>query len=373
MSGRASKVERREPGVESDLQPSTGGVRLPSASVVIPARDAAGPLRDCLQALLGERRAEVLEVIVVDDGSCDATAQLARAAGARVLRLDGRGPAAARNAGARAAEGEALLFFDADCVPEPNCPGALLAALADPTVAGARGAYTTAQRSLVARFTQLELDEKQERLARSARIALVDTACAAYRRALFLEVGGFDERFRLPSAEDAELSFRLVERGERLVFVPAARVRHRHPERLGTYLRRKLRFGYFRARLYTRHPRRAVDDGYTPRTIPLQIALAGLLTLAGLAGPLLGSWRPAAWVGAAFVASAMPMARRAWAADRPLALLVPALALARALAQGLGLASGLAALAGEAALRVVRMPEERSDAVATQPMDEGKL
>jgi GT2 family glycosyltransferase len=315
-------------------------------SIIIPARNAAHDLDLCLAAL-GSSAGGVgpHDTIVVDDGSTDATAVVARARGAHVVQLPGRGPAAARNAGARVASGDVLVFFDADCVPEPTCLRALLAPLQDPRVAGVRGSYTTSQRAIVARFVQLEMEEKQAQLAASPQIAVVDTSCAAYRRGVFWAYGGFDERFPATSVEDVELSFRLVAGGERLIFAPGARVRHRHPEQLAHYLWRKLRFGYYRARLYRRFPARLRKDGYTPPLMPLQIGLAGLLAVATLLSPWLTIGAPlAVAAGIVFVSASLPLARRAWSTDRSLTPLVPALLLARSLAQGLGLALGLSSL-----------------------------
>lgn len=338
---RATVMRAAPDGTRPDTPASASRV-----SVVIPARNAAAELGECLAAVASQGVAD--EVLVVDDGSTDDTAAVAATHGARVLAATGRGPAAARNLGARAACGEIVVFLDADCVPLAGCLRALVAPFADPGVAGVRGAYASTQRALVARFVQLEMEEKQARLARSRQVALVDTACAAYRRTVFLDEGGFDERFPATSAEDAELSFRLVARGARLVYAPGARVRHTHPERLDVYAWRKLRFGFYRARLYRRHPARLREDGYTPRVMPLQIALAGLLCASLAAAAWLPASLPAAGgLALAFLASSLPMARRAWAQDRRLALLVPCLLLARSLAQGVGLAAGLAAIAAE--------------------------
>src|SRR5688572_19196235 len=120
-----------------------GGVEL-RCSVVIPARNAAADLEACLIGLrAGGGAAGPDEVIVVDDGSTDDTAAVAERHRARVVRTARRGPAVARNAGARLASGELLVFLDADCVPEPGCLAALLAPFADPRVAGVRGSYTS--------------------------------------------------------------------------------------------------------------------------------------------------------------------------------------------------------------------------------------
>ena len=314
-----------------------------SFSVIIPARNAASELGECLASALREgSELSPLEVIVVDDGSADATTAVAQARGARVVRMDGLGPAAARNAGARAASSDLLVFMDADCVAEEGCFRALLAPFADPIVAGTRSGYTSTQRSPVARFTQLEMEEKQERLASSRQVTLVDTACAAYRRELFLTQGGFDQRLPATSVEDAEFSFRLASQGHRLVYAPGAVVRHRHPEKLGLYLWRKLRFGYFRAQLYGRYPARLRGDGYTPRLMPLQIMLGGAMVPCLFATPWLAAAIPLAGASlVAFLATTLPMARRAWRIDRPLTPLVPPLLLARSFAQGLGLLAGL--------------------------------
>jgi len=316
-----------------------------SCSVIIPARNAGRVLGECLGALAPEPQGvEPSEVIVVDDGSTDGTAEIGRAGGAKVIHIPGLGPAAARNAGAREASGDLLVFFDADCVAEPGCLAALLAPFADPEVVGVRGGYTSNQRALVARFTQREMEEKQARLAAARRVAVVDTACAAYRREALLRHGGFDERFPATSVEDVDLSFRMAARGEKLLFAPGAKVRHRHPEQIGGYLWRKLRFGYYRIRLYRRFPGRLREDGYTPRLMPVQICLAGFLAAAAAGSPWIGATKWAAAAAAiAFVAISLPMARRLWHVDRPLALAVPALLLARSLAQGTGLAAGLAA------------------------------
>jgi len=310
---------------------------------VIPAHNAAGTLHRCLTALREEgvpgRRAEL---IVVDDGSSDDTAAIACSYGARVLASGGRGPAAARNLGARAARGAVLVFLDADTAPKRGWLSEMLAPLDDPCVVGVKGRYDTDQRGLVARFSQLEFEEKYARLERAARVDFVDTGTAAFRRDAFLDVGGFDESFPASSAEDVELAFRLAARGARFAFNPSAVVLHRHSESLLDYLRKKLRYGYFRVRVYQRHPDKALGYSYTPRTMAVQIGLAGFVGLA-VAGTLVG-WRAARYGAAggaiAFGGTTLPLVRRALERDPASAALVPPLVFARAFAQGLGIAAG---------------------------------
>ncbi len=96
---------------KSDLPPAMAAT--PRVSVVVAAYNAAATLGDCLASLRVQNYPNY-ETIVVDDGSTDATAQIAEQGGARVVRVDHRGLGGARNAGIDAATGEIVAFLDAD-------------------------------------------------------------------------------------------------------------------------------------------------------------------------------------------------------------------------------------------------------------------
>jgi glycosyltransferase involved in cell wall biosynthesis/GT2 family glycosyltransferase len=107
------------------------GGRFARVSVVIPARNEAATIGALVRRVRAQQApCDEIEVLVVDDASTDATAEVAEAAGARVLRLDGAGgnPAAARNRGAAASTGDPIVFLDADCTPAAGWLAALLAA-----------------------------------------------------------------------------------------------------------------------------------------------------------------------------------------------------------------------------------------------------
>jgi lipopolysaccharide/colanic/teichoic acid biosynthesis glycosyltransferase/glycosyltransferase involved in cell wall biosynthesis len=328
----------------------------PRASVVIPAYNAASTLPACLAALSQQSLPSTdFEIIVVDDGSTDDTAALARAAGVRVIVQTHAGPAAARNRGAAAARGELLLFTDADCAPVPGWIGALIGAFADPIVAGAKGAYLSRQRGVVPRFTQLEFLERYDRLAGAEMIDFVDTYSAAYRRDVFLANNGFDTIFPTASVEDQELSFRLAEKGYRLVFVPAAQVYHRHNPTLYAYARRKFLIGYWRALLARWHPQRMVKDSYTPETLKMQIVLVavmlGMACISTLASLFIGSfWWPGfaafAFATLIFLLTTISFLTKAWRRDRGLMLPAVMLLWIRALTLGTGFAGGLIRFGG---------------------------
>ncbi len=327
-------------------------IPTPRISVIIPAYNMAGTIGDCLQALTRQTIPPAsYEVIVVDDGSTDGTGRVAERIGTtRVLRKPRGGfAAAARNLGIQAARGEITCFTDADCVPRPDWLAQITAPFADPAISGVKGVYTTQQRSLVARFVQLEYEEKYARLQQQPAIRFIDFYAAAFRRQVLLSNGGFDESF--PNSEDRELSFRLATRGYCMVFQPHAVVDHIHAHTLPDYFHKKMRNGYWTAQVVRRFPTHSVDDSYTPRTQKIQILLMAVF-LAGLGSMIF--IRPAGILallaGIFFLLSTFGFVRRGWTKDWPAALVAPLLLAVRATALGFGYAGGL--------LRPVRFAQE---------------
>ena len=316
----------------------------PSATVIVPARDAAETLKECLRGLAAENVPGIgAGLVVVDDGSTDDTAAIAARTGATVVRGPGRGPAAARNTGVASTSADVVVFLDADTVPEPGWLQAMVSPLREEGVVAVKGRYRTKQRAPLARFTQLEFEWKYARLARAPHVDYVDTGSAAFRRAALLAAGGFDESLR--TSEDVELAYRLSARGGRIVFNPAGTVLHRHTEALGPYFLKKLKGAYTRTLVYSRYPSKAAGDAYTPPLMGAQIALAGLIA-ASLAGRAAGVPAATSIVSViAFVATTLPVATQAMRLDPAIAPMVPALLFVRAFAQGLGVAAGLIQLA----------------------------
>jgi lipopolysaccharide/colanic/teichoic acid biosynthesis glycosyltransferase/GT2 family glycosyltransferase len=323
-----------------------------TVSVVVPAFNAAGTLSACLTALLNQTvPRSSYEIIVVDDGSLDATADVALPygdQGVRLVRQHNQGAAGARNTGVAHADGDLLLFTDSDCVPQPDWIERMVAAFDDPETVGAKGTYLTCQRRLVPRFVQIEYEDRYDRMRDQERIDFIDTYSAGYRRDIFQQNSGFDVSVRF--VEDQEFSFRLAEKGYKLVFVPEARVSHLHDQDVVEYVERKFNIGVWKARVMQRHPERLANDTHTPPVLKLQILLvfASLpLLLMGLALQQLGMawWHAISGIGVAgvlaFLASGLPFLLKAWRKDRMVALVTPAMLAVRALALGAGYAIGL--------------------------------
>jgi GT2 family glycosyltransferase len=198
----------------------------PLASVIIPVRNHAAMLRECLASL---RRSEFqdFEIVVVDDASTEWPAETPPVSDVHwISRREWGGPATARNLGAQAARGEILVFLDADVAVHPQTLGRLLEAFHDAGTAAAFGSYDDQPRAtnLVSQFRNL-LHHHVHQTAHDSATTFW-TGCGAIRRTAFFSLGGFDPAFRAPSIEDIELGARLHAVGSRIVVDKQAQATH---------------------------------------------------------------------------------------------------------------------------------------------------
>jgi cellulose synthase/poly-beta-1,6-N-acetylglucosamine synthase-like glycosyltransferase len=188
-------------------------------TVVVPARNAAATLPRTLGCLAAQTLAH--EVVVVDDGSSDETTAIAERAGARVVRSPASGPAAARNAGAAAANSQGpLAFTDADCLPTPEWLAAGVAALEGADLV--QGAVEPEPGVPMGPFDRSLWVRGESGLYESANLFV--------RRELFERLGGFEEWIEPVAgksiAEDVWLGWRARRAGARTAFAPDALVHH---------------------------------------------------------------------------------------------------------------------------------------------------
>jgi GT2 family glycosyltransferase len=230
-------------------------------SVIVCTRNGSSRIGACLDALQKQSLA-AHEIVVVDDGSTDGTADLVEKEfpGVMLLRLEPSGLSAARNAGAEAASGSILAFTDDDCEPDEAWLEGLAYAFAkgwqaaggpnlpppprneaEAVVAAAPGAPS-----------HVMLDDEEAEHLPGCNIAV--------RRAAYFEIGGFDPRF-MTAGDDVDFCWRLRDNGYRLGFAPTTFVWHHRRPSLRGYLRQQIGYGKAEALLIAKHPSRFTAQG----------------------------------------------------------------------------------------------------------------
>lgn len=271
--------------------------RARTVSVVIPSRDGAATLEACLRAACAAVE-EGDEVVLVDDASRDGSLAIAARFPCAVVALGAHGGVSrARNAGARAARGELLLFVDDDCLLEPGAVEAARREYGDRRDLVLGGTYTLQppDTDFFSRFQSAFIHHLETRRPVpdyvAAHAMLLD-------RALFRRSGGFVEGAvlgRAAGVEDVELSHRLRRAGCELAMSEGLRVRHV----FRFSLRRSLANAARKARTWTAYSLAAgdllSDSGTASRALKANVVLAG-------AGALLVAWGLAA--GAAWPCAA---------------------------------------------------------------------
>ncbi len=208
-------------------QPVSAEDRRPTVSIIVPVFNGGETFKRCLDGLKQLEEPGV-EVIIVDDGSTDTSAELAKTYGFRVLQTDmRRGPATALNMGASVASGDILFFTDSDVLVPPDFLARALAHFArNPQLAGLIGSYddTPSQANFISQYRNLLHHFTHQSASPEAQTFW--GACGLVRRPVFLSQGGFNERFKWPEVEDIEFGYRLREAGEQLALVKDLQVKH---------------------------------------------------------------------------------------------------------------------------------------------------
>ncbi len=198
-----------------------------TVSIVIPVYNASAYLAACLESVRS-MDPEPLECIVVDDGSTDDSAAIAERAGFRTIACQRRrGPAAARNVGARAARGGILLFIDSDVlVPRDALVRIRTRFAEDAECSAVIGSYDAEPGSpdFISQYRNLLHCYIHQ--SSQARTCTFWTGCGAIRTEVFREHGGFSETYAGPSVEDMELGLRLRHGGRNIWLDKGLCVKH---------------------------------------------------------------------------------------------------------------------------------------------------
>jgi len=198
--------------------------QTPDISIIVPAYNAAATLRRCLDSIFVQTESDV-EVIVVDDGSTDATREIAAQYPVGLLVIpNNSGVGAARNYAARQSRGRLLFFVDADVALAKEALGRGRLLMEQPGVDAIIGSYDDepAVHTIVSRFKNLAHHYFHQSSRPDATTLF--GACCLIRRELFFAAGGFDEKLR--GIEDVELGYRLSARGSHIRLDHGLQVTH---------------------------------------------------------------------------------------------------------------------------------------------------
>lgn len=199
----------------------------PSLSIIVPVRNGGEFFRQCL-ASLAQFAPSTAEVIVVIDGSDEASSFTARQFNVKVIQLaQNGGPARARNLGAQVATGEILFFLDADVAIEATTIHRVLTAFRTHAELDALiGSYDDAPgaTNFLSQYKNLFHHYTHQTSSREA--STFWGACGAIRRSVFFAMDGFDESYRVPCVEDIELGYRLKQAGYSIWLDHSVQVKH---------------------------------------------------------------------------------------------------------------------------------------------------
>lgn len=271
QQGKGSRAFARRLVEAGAAHPIPPGHPADDVTVVIPVKDRVEELDRCLEALTGD-------VLVVDDGSFQDVEAVCRRHGARYVRRENGGPAAARNTALPLLDRAFVAFLDSDCVVGTGWLEALRGHLEDPTVVAVAPRVVGGPRS------PLDLGPRPAAVRPGSEVSYVPTAALLVRRSSLLP---FDEGLRY--GEDVDLVWRLVAAGGTVRYDPSVVVQHTEPQRLTDRLVRRFHYGTSAAPLAVRHPGRLAHLVLPPwptavlalllaRRPVLAVATAGLMT-----------------------------------------------------------------------------------------------
>jgi O-antigen biosynthesis protein len=253
----ASAIQQAWKDVPEQLLPENA----PMVSVVVCSYNGARTLEGCLDSLMRLNYPDY-EVILIDDGSQDATPEIARRfPQVRTIQQDNQGLSAARNVGARAARGEILAYTDDDCVADEDWLLYLVRAMLDQDVVALGGPNITPRDDgWVAHCVAASPGNPSHVMLDDRRAEHVPGCNMVVRRDVLLDLGGFDPQYRA-AGDDVDVCWRLLDAGYDIGFAPGALVWHHRRCTVRAYLKQQKGYGRAEAMVQFKHPQRFSPGG----------------------------------------------------------------------------------------------------------------
>lgn len=264
--GLTDRRRRPKPALEATTEaftdvPLPRNLPYPRFSVVVCSHNGANTIRECLEAV---ERLDYsnYEIIVVDDGSTDATAIIASAFNVRLVQTDNRGLSAARNTGMEAANGEILAYLDDDAYPDPHWLTYLAhtfmttehAAVGGPNIAPpSDGMVADAVNHAPGNPIHVLFSDREAEHIPGCNMAIRKDALQA--------IGGFDPQFRI-AGDDVDVCWRLQQQGWTLGYNPAAMVWHHRRQTIRAFWLQQKNYGKAEALLEMKWPEKYNQLGH---------------------------------------------------------------------------------------------------------------
>jgi len=233
----------------------------PKISIIVPAYNVEKTIKRCIESLLRLNYGNY-EIIIVDDGSTDATKQILSGYKEKisVMALEHRGPSHCRNRAVSESKAEYVAFTDADCIVDKNWLKELLIGFSGENIAAVGGSQLSPDdETAFGRRVQLFFELtgflggyiKKSRRNSLSKVPHNPSCNVMYRREALLAIGGFDEW--LWPGEDVDLDYRLAKKGFVLLFNPRAIIYHYRPGSLKKVYSMMCRYGVVQAILTKRY------------------------------------------------------------------------------------------------------------------------
>ncbi len=308
--GLTTRERRPKPALDAVVKAYAevpiAGRPFPRVSVVVCSYNGAETIHDTLQAL-AKLDYPSYEVIVVDDGSTDDTARIARGYDVELISTENRGLSAARNTGWRAATGEIVAYIDDDAYPDPHWLTYLALGFLDSEHCGVGGPNIAPPDDGLFAECVASSPGGPAHVLLSDRIAEHVPGCnMAFRRSWLQKIEGFDPRFRR-AGDDVDLCWRLQDQGGTIGFHPGAVVWHHRRGSVSRYWKQQVGYGQAEALLARKWPERFNTSGHVP--------WGGRIYSRGLTLPVLGFSRriyQGTWGSAPFQALYESPGNRHW-------------------------------------------------------------
>jgi glycosyltransferase involved in cell wall biosynthesis len=277
--------------------------RMPTISAIIPAHNSERTLPLCLQGIKASST-PVHEIIVVSDGSTDATCEIAQQHGVRVIELSSNHQANfCRNAGAAQATGEILLFLDSDAVLQPEAIQNALDSLSDGHFDAVVGLYSAQHRhpNVASQYKNLWI--RYSYLKSRGSVDWIFGAISLIQKEAFTKAGGFDRSLFMHKGGDLELGKRMAHARPSIILNPTVEAEHLKQHTLLSLLRNDLERsqGFVQLAANLGQLSRSLTRGFV--NVYPRFVISTLISWPLVLGALLTICIPALWWGFATLAA----------------------------------------------------------------------